>query len=307
MDFLPEGKLGIVCFSIDDVHPQKAEDGTDFGGGLSCGPLGHIEWLHERHPQIKVTLAVTANWIEKSPFPTKKFLGKVPYVREKIALAETFKKDTFSLTKHADFVNYLNSKEYFEVALHGLYHFSKGLRIPVEFQKQSQAETDEIIAEVLRIFDESGIEYTKAFFPPGWNAPKELLKSLVKNNINIIASTRDLATPISRTAKTNGSGFRGVSLICPTTMEDGALLHITANFSPTTPIDRAFAVIENGGILHIKAHIAKTAVGYVALDGVDVSYRNYLDAVFTLLEDRYGDGLLWLSLKEIRDLVDPKE
>jgi hypothetical protein len=86
------------------------------------------------------------------------------------------------------------------------------------------------------------------------------------------------------------SGMKGVSLIFPQFVRNNKLLHIPSNFSATSSIDRAISIIENGGLLAIKAHIIKSALGHVSLDGLDKTYRNYLDLLFTVLEDRYGDA-----------------
>ena len=95
------------------------------------------------------------------------------------------------------------------------------------------------------------------------------------------------------------SGMKGVSLIFPQLINNDKLLHISSNFQATSPIDRAIEIIENGGLLAIKAHIVKSAFGHISLDGLDEIYRNYLDRLFTLLQDRYGDSLLWTSMGDL--------
>jgi len=54
------------------------------------------------------------------------------------------------------------------------------------------------------------------------------------------------------------SGLKGVSLIYPELICGGQLLHLTSNFQATSPVDRAVAIIKNGGLLAIKAHAMKT-------------------------------------------------
>ena len=53
----------------------------------------------------------------------------------------------------------------------------------------------------------------------------------------------------------------------------------------------------------IKAHIIKTAMGHVSLDGVDQIYMNYLDVLLTSLEQEYGDDLWWTSMGEITNQI----
>ena len=114
--------------------------------------------------------------------------------------------------------------------------------------------------------------------------------------LTFIASARDVTTTVSDGALTGMSGMRGVSLIHPQLVHAGRLVHICSNFQATSPIDRALAIIESGGLLAIKAHIIKNALGHTMLDGLDETYRNYLDLVFTILENRYGDRLSWTSM-----------
>jgi hypothetical protein len=126
-----------------------------------------------------------------------------------------------------------------------------------------------------------------------------LLDAMADTGLSFVASGRDLFTPISKEAVTNMSGMKGVSLIFPQFIHNNKLLHITSNFQATSPIDRAIEIIENGGLLAIKAHIVKDAFGHISLDGLDEVYRNDLDRLFTVLEDRYGDSLLWTSMGDL--------
>jgi hypothetical protein len=96
------------------------------------------------------------------------------------------------------------------------------------------------------------------------------------------------------------SGLRGVPLMFPAWLEEErTLLHFTTNFQATSPIERALAIIDGGGLLAVKAHIIKNAFGHIALDGVDQTYCNYLDLLFNELERRYGERLWWTSMGEV--------
>lgn len=302
-DWLPAGKKAAICFTIDDIHPAKSSDYYEAGGDQANGNLGLVQWLLNRHPKLKVTLFTTADWREISPVPTRKLLASVPGLRDKFFLAERWKKGTMRLDRHPEFVAYLNSLERTEIALHGLYHCHKGLKIPVEFQNQSEEEFRTILTEMLRIFDRSGLRYYKGICPPGWNAPKKLLNQLVEHNIKYVASARDIITDISKDALTNMSGLKGVPLLYPSLINNGKLVHIPSNFQATSPVERARQIIENGGLVSIKAHIVKTAMGQVALDGVDKLYMNYLDMLLTVLEQEYGDDLWWPSMGEITEHI----
>jgi hypothetical protein len=303
LNWKPKDKKAAICFTIDDIHPGKSTDLYEAGGDLEKGALGKVMWLLDRHPKLKVTLFTTADWRETHAFPTYKLLSKIPFLRDKFYLSKRLKKGTMSLENHPEFVRFLNNMKQTEIAYHGLYHVHKGLKIPVEFQEQSETEFDEIITEMLRIFDNSKLENVKGICPPGWNAPVELLSSLVKQDFDYIASSRDVFTPISKQALCNMSGLKNVPLIFPTLLNDNKLVHIPSNFQVNSSIDRAIEIIENEGLISIKAHIIKQVGSYVALDGVDDLYMNYLDVLFQNLEQKYGDNLWWTSMGEMAQFV----
>lgn len=303
IDWLPEGKKAAICFTIDDIHPAKSTDYYEAGGDLSNGGLGLVSWLLDRHPKLKTTLFVTADWREISPKPTRKLLASIPKLRDNFFLAKRWKKGTMSLTNHPEFVTFLNQMERVELALHGLHHVHKGLLIPVEFQNQTEAEFNKVLKEMLKIFDESGINYVKGICPPGWNAPENLLNQLIVNDIKFVGSSRDIFTEISKEAKTNMSGIKGLPLLYPALIKNKQLVHIPSNFQATSKVERAFQIIENGGLLSIKGHIVKSAFGAIALDGIDHTYMNYLDLLLTQIEVKYGEDLWWTSMGEISDQI----
>jgi hypothetical protein len=298
-NWLPNGKKAAICFSIDDIHPAKSSDYYEAGGDMENGGLGLVQWLLDRHKDLKVTLFVTADWREISPFPTRKLLARIPYLRDYFFLTKRWKKGKMALDNHPDFVKYLNKMDRAEIALHGLHHVHKGLKIPVEFQNQTSEEFKKIIIEMLRIFDKSRINYVKGICPPGWNAPENLMNELIENNINFIASSRDIFTDIQKDALTNMSGLKNLPLIYPTMLKNDKLVHIPSNFHATSKIDRALEIIENGGLLSIKAHIIKDAFGYISYDGIDETYINYLDVLLSHIEKEYGDSIWWTSMDEI--------
>jgi len=303
IDWLPKGKKAAICFTIDDIHPAKSSDYYEAGGDLSKGNLGLVEWLLDRHPKLKTTLFVTADWREISGVPTRKLLASIPKLRDKYFLAKLWKKGTMQLDRHPEFIEFLNSMERTEIALHGLHHCHKGLKIPIEFQNQTEEEFKKIISEMIEIFDNSKLKYIKGICPPGWDAPDNLINQLIDNNIKFLASARDIFTEISNDAVTNMSGMKGVSLLYPTLIKNNQIVHIPTNFQATSKIERAKQIIENSGLLSIKAHIIKSAFGLFAIDGVDQVYMNYLDMVLTFLEDEYGDDLWWTSMGEITDYI----
>lgn len=298
---LPPGKQAALCFSIDDIHPGKSTDAYEAGGDLGDGALGQLEWLLARHPKLRVTLFVTADWREISPRPTRKLLASIPYVRDRVYLAKRLPKGTMRLDRHPGFVRYLKSLDRAEIGFHGLYHCQKGPRIPVEFQTGSYAETRVALERMMGVFRQAGLDFVRGLCPPGWNAPPALMAALADLGIKFIASARDGITPVSPGAKTCNSGMRGVSLVYPEMVHGGALVHLPANSQANCPIDRARAILDCGGLLSIKAHIVKTAFGHTSCDGLDDTYIHYLDVLLTKLDELYGDVVWWTSMSEIAD------
>ena len=303
LNWKPPEKKAAVCFTIDDIHPAKSTDFYEAGGDLEKGALGLVKWLLDRHPQLKVTLFTTADWREISPVPTRKILASIPGVRDKFFLAKRWKKGSMNLERHPEFVEFLNNMERAEIGFHGLYHVHKGLKVPVEFQNQPEEEFNGILEEMLRIFNSSGLNHVKGICPPGWNAPEPLLDQLIKHNFDFVASARDIFSEVSKEAKTNMSGVKGAPLIYPARIRHDRIIHIPTNFQANSKIERAKKIIDNSGLLSIKAHIVKSVFGYIAIDGVDELYMNYLDVLLTNLEVEYGDDLWWTSMGEISNYI----
>jgi hypothetical protein len=303
-DWLPAGKRAAVCFTIDDVHPGRSKDHYDGGGDLGAGALGLVAELLQRHRQLRVTLFTTADWREISPMPSR-WLARVPLVRDHMFLSRVLPADTHRIDRHPEFVAYLQSLPRVEIGLHGLHHIHKGLQLHVEFQDDPIDEHRRKLRRMLEIFDASGLRYARGMCPPGWNAPPGLLRAMVELGFEFVASARDINTPIAAHAVTAMSGLRGAALIYPTRLA-GGLVHFTTNFQATSRWERARDIVELGGLVAVKAHIVKNALGFVALDGIDRVYCNLLDLLFERLHRDYGDSLWWTTPGEIANrLLEP--
>ena len=300
--WLPPGKRAAVVFSIDDIHPGTSSDAYEAGGDLAAGALGLVERLLEAHPDLHVTLFTTPDWREISPKVTRRLLAKVPVLRDRVYLAPVLEAGTMRIDRHPKFVAYLKSMPRTHVGLHGLHHVHPGHTILVEFQNQSVAACKTILRQSMALFETAGLPIVPGMTPPGWNAPPALLTAMSELGLRFIGSARDIRSPVTPDATAQMSGLRGVPLYAPAIVAPG-LVHIPANFQATSPKERAFEIIESGGLLAVKAHIIKNALGHVALDGIDALYCNYLDVLFTVLEARYGDSLWWPSLAELADSV----
>jgi len=292
--WLPEGYDAAVTFSIDDIHPGRSSDPYEAGGDLEKGALGHVQWLLERHPELRVTLFTTPDWREISPLPTRRLLGRVPRLRDRVMLAPIHPRGTMRLDRHPEFVAYLRSLPRTEIGLHGLHHVHPGRLLHVEFQEQDRATCAAMLRGALDIFRSAGLPAPRGMCPPGWQVHEALALEMAAAGLEYVASARDLITPVAPDAAAAMSGLRGIPLLHPAPAFGGALVHVPSNFSATSPIDRAVRIVESGGLLGIKAHIIKTALGVVALDGLDLLFRNYLDVVLSALEDRFG-GRLWFA------------
>lgn len=288
-----------MCFSIDDIHPGKSTDCYEAGGDLGRGALGHVEWLLERHPRLRVTLFTTPDWREMSPLPTRKLLARVPYVRDRVYLVQIRTGSEMRVDKHPEFVAYLRGLPRTEIGVHGLHHVHPGRSVFVEFQNQSVGACKRALEKALGIFRDAGLDVVPGLGPPGWNAPPALLEAMVQLGLAFVASARDIVTPVSTDAATNMSGMKGVSLVYPELTAGGKLVHFTSNFQATSPLERALDILNLGGLLAIKGHIIKNAMGLIAQDGMDGLYRNYLDLLFREIDRRYGDALWWTSMGEI--------
>jgi predicted deacetylase len=303
-DFLPPGKRAAVCFSIDDVHPGRSSDHYDGGGDLAAGALGQVEVLLERHPELRVTLFTTADWREISPAPSR-LLKRIPFLRDRFYLATVLPEGSRRIDRHPEFISYLRSLPRTEIGLHGLHHIHPGPLLHVEFQDEPAHVHRRKLRRMLEIFEASGLPYVRGMCPPGWNAPPTLLRVMDDLAFEFVASARDIKTEITRMASTNMSGLKGASLIYPSIVGGTRLVHITTNFQATSRWERARAIIEAGGLIAVKAHIIKNALGHIALDGVDEVYCNFLDLFFERLRSQYGDELWWTTMGEVAARIRP--
>jgi Uncharacterized protein conserved in bacteria (DUF2334) len=297
--WLPPGKRAAVCLSIDDIHPGTSAEAYEAGGDLERGSLGRLRTLQRRHPQLKLSLSVTPDWRLRSLIPDTLLLRRIPWLRRHVHWTRLHPRGTFRIDRHPELVRYLNALEGCEVVLHGLTHAHRGPLYAVEFQDESAEQCAASIRTGLEIFGAAKLTFVRGFAPPAWNAPPPLIEALERCDFDFLISARDIHTPISDTAVTAMSGLRGVSVIHPQRIGRRGMVHLTANFQATSPIERAVAIVDRGGVLHIKAHIFKSGGGHVMQDGLDELYVNYLDALMSELERRYGDSLWWPHLSEV--------
>ena len=302
--WLPPEYHGAICFSIDDIHPGTSADPYEAGGDLGAGAFRHVEWLLARHPLLRITLFVTPDWRVISPVPTRRLLARFPVLRKLIYLAPSHPAGTMRLDRAPGFVRYLAGLPRTEIGLHGLHHLARGTAMTREFEGRSQAECAALLGEAMAIFAAAGLRTLPGLQPPGWDLSPALGAAMSELGLRFVASARDTRTPIITGARTNMSGVRGAALFQPEWLclpRGIQLIHFTSNFQATSEPNRAFRIVEHGGLLAIKAHITKNLAGYRMTDGLDEQYRDYLDCLLHALEDRYGDVLWWTSFGEVAE------
>ena len=298
--FLPPGKEAAICMTIDDIHPGTSNDPYEAGGDLLRGALGHLVWLLDRHPHFKVTLFTTADWRQISHLPTSP-LRHLPMVRDFFFLTPVHPKGTMALDRHPKFVAFLKGLRNVEVAFHGLHHVHKGLRVGVEFQDEPPEVHLQKLEEMRAIFLKAELPHVVGMSPPTWAASPTLIEAMGRFGMGFLASSRDIFTPVTPEAVCRMSGLEGTPLIHPCRV--GELVHIPTNFQATSSPERAVEILEAGGVLSIKAHIVKNALGHVALDAMERVYCNYLSLLFEQLEERFGDRLWWTTMGEINERI----
>ena len=291
------GRSAAVVMSVDDVFPGTSRSAYESGGDLERGAIGRLLWLLERHKQLQLTLFVTPDWRRISPVANR-IWRHMPWLRDRVYLTGVLPKGAMDLRNHPEFVTFLNEMPRTEIAIQGLHHINQGHSVSVEFQSQDRASCARMLAEAIRIFEESGLRYVRGIQPPGWDCGVALQQACRDVGIEWVASARDIQTPVSKDARTAMSGLSGVSMLLPERIAPN-LLHIGTNFQATSVPERAFDILDAGGILSIKAHITKNVPGHMHLDGVDALYMNYLDRLFNEIEQRYGDTIDWTTLNQL--------
>lgn len=296
--WLPPHTTAAVCFSIDDVHPTAAAAGLAVGD-TARQALAQLEWLHDRHPQVRTTLFTTPDWRSLSAYPTPRWRHRVPLLRRACYATSILPRGTLRLDRHGAFMAYLRGLRGVDFGIHGLHHVRRGPLHLQEYHARSRRRCRHMIAEAQRIMAAAGLPIVPGLTPPAWTAPPTLLAAMADLDLRFISSARDLDTPVARDALTQGSGLRGVSLIYPQPLPHGRLVHVTTNFQATSSIARAIEILERGGLLGIKAHLLKRFGSYVALDGLDRPYVEYLDRLFARIEDRFGNSVSWTTMSDV--------
>src|SRR5690606_39209834 len=102
--WLPAGRMGAICLSVDDVHPTAAEGAHEIGG-IAREALGHLAWLLERHPHLHATLFTTPDWRSRGVVSSRGPLRRLPVVRRMTYSVPPWPRGTLRLNRHAGFMD----------------------------------------------------------------------------------------------------------------------------------------------------------------------------------------------------------
>lgn len=295
----PHAKSSAVTFSIDDVHPGTRQDYYEAGGDLEEGVLGRLAQLLNRIPELKTTLFVTPDWREICPYPTRR-VAKIPLVRRYLYQTGIRPRGEMALDRHVAFSKYLQSLNHVEIAMHGLHHVQRGPNVPVEYEAKGRWSSLRSIERGLEIFEKAGFDRIRGFGPPAWCAPDALLFALERSGFRYFSASRDLDSTVNLNAWNAGSGRGDVCAFRPSRVTGHELLHIPINFQATSSFDRAYQILEQGGLLSIKAHAIEDAFGHIALDALNLNYVERLSDLFSRLRERFGESIWFATFGEIQ-------
>lgn len=282
----------VFNLNFDDIHPESSKVGTDCGGDREKGVFGYFSRLWKKFPEVKITLFVTPNWIDKSntEFPMyyiNRLLGR-KYTRE-------WEMDTFRLDKFRDWCEWLNSFENLELAGHGLYHHRETDPHGAEFHEMDYEECLVRLKKAEEIFSLSGLRTEKGFRPPGWGISDGLFKALRELNYEFIACSGDMTVPVSRNAVVKETGIKNVPLLFPSTYM--GMINIPQNWDiKKSDIKRGVEIARLGGLISAKGHIAHNYDGERIENGLN---EETFENIIALLEELENMDVRYLSMNEI--------
>lgn len=299
----PGGKKFAISMAVDDVHPESSwdEEGLDYGGEMEKGNFGYLTELVSRISQLKVTLFIPPDWTIRPD----SFSGSVLSLFNLVRRRRSYPRGRFRLDseKQKDWCSWLKAKILtgnFEVAVHGLTHFSSSApRAGLEFHGLSKEEAMVRISEAENIFKKAGIPFVKGFRPPGWHWSNELVQAVDSLGYLFFAGSSGPDEEIGPHARANGAGYPGMSLIYPDRIQGTSLISFSAN-TWEGQLDRARSIAKLGGLILIQTHIGPSAYGVRYLSSR--SAARFANMVHEL-ELEFGDVGWFASLRQIAERV----
>lgn len=283
----------VFSLHVENVHPEGSREGWDSGGDREKGVFRHLLDLRKWFPQVKVTLFITADWMDRSQPLWARALGRaLPRLQRNI---RHWPPETFALDRHTDWCAWLASLDGFELAFHGLHHFNPRGFHGQEFVGLDYGECVSRLRKSEAIFQRAGLPASRGFRSPGWEVTEPLLQSLADLNYDYFAGSGDTETPPSRAAVSQGAGLQGVPLLFPAFHR--GILNLPQNWNAwKSSVKRGLAIVEQGGLLSAKAHAASVYDGKSYPDGLSEDTMNRLCELLEALE---GQEVRYMSLGEV--------
>jgi len=258
----------MMLIGIDDIHPERAIDGTDCGGDPDKGVLKYLDSLTEFGT---ITLFVTPNWRYLPLSLPSKGLMRLGFRLQNKGWPE----DKWRLDMHPEWCSWLREKVKegrFELGLHGLYHASNSWPPAAEFKALDENESLHRIEEAERIFSRARLPLSRVFRPPGWGIGEGLLKALLKRNYAISGSV-GILSPLAEASICKEAGLTGAKAFYPERIR--GVLNIPVNCSiRTSHEDRVREIVGMGGIAVLHGHAENDYHGERIGNGVITAYQN---------------------------------
>jgi len=169
--------MGTYIFNLnfDDIHPESSKHIADCGGNREDGVFKYIIRLLDEFPDLKITLFVTPNWIDK---PNDPLIIKTIKRCLSMKYTNQWNNEPFRLDRHKEWCGWLDNINRIEIAIHGLYHHRDSDPHSAEFKDLPYDECLKRLKVAEEIFKRSGLNYVRGFRPPGWGVSEGLFRAL---------------------------------------------------------------------------------------------------------------------------------
>ena len=285
------------AITIDDLHPESHlnKNQLDFGYDKNGDFWRHIEEASKIESNLRYTIFTVANWVDISDFPDGYFWPLRKFYRKR----REYPADTFNISdpKFKDWTSFLNEmqKKYnIEYATHGLIHHNSNLKYATsqEFLAYDTKQTQENLTRMLKLFDKSGLKYSKGFRSPGWGLRQDQIQSLADKKFEYIAGSSNFIDPIDG-LNIHGAGLKNTK-ITDITQIDG-LPNFTANAYPNQT-QRIVEIARQNGIIIVHTHIAYTTYG---LKYIDKNFAQNISKALQEIKMQTAKKIWFATLQEI--------
>ena len=268
--------------SIDDVHPESSKYLSDCGGDKERGNFRFLLDLLNEFADMKVTLFVTPNWVDK---PNDAGVMRLAKKVLKLDYSNMWEDEPFKLSKHEEWCNWLSNYVNlgaFELGVHGFnHHNADGTAVnhSMEFVGLSYAECLRRLRLSEEILRDADLRFSKVFRPPGWGTTYELLKALRE-------------TGYALSCKSIG--------LTPEVVQD--VVNIPPNWNiGADSIERGVEIACRYGIVTAYGHITDSYGREYLSDGLNEVNVLRTKALLRVLTERFN--LVFVTLTDILNLV----